>query len=328
LAELLPDGKAVVGKLCEWLGLRAGDDDRSPELRVVALGEFLGLQIPPREKMLPPWLPTQGLVLLYAARGLGKTFFALWFAYAVATASQFLRWRGTKPWRVLFIDGEMPAVVLQERLASIVKATAAEPPSPEYFQLITPDLQAGAMIDLANSQSQAALQPYVEQADLVIADNISTLCGGNENEADDWRPVAGWALMLRRMGKSLALVHHAGKNGEQRGISKREDILDTVIELKQPRDYQPDQGARFEVHFKKHRGFFGDDAKPFEAHLVTDDRGGACWTVKNLDDCVTERIVTLTDEGWSQREIAKELAIGVATVNRHTQKARAKGILR
>jgi hypothetical protein len=328
LADLLADGPMVVSKLREWLQLRAAlEEGTQPSIRIVNIAEFLTLEMPPRETILSPWLPTQGLVMIDAERGVGKTFFALCAAYAAATGTPFLRFEATKPWRVLYLDGEMPAVVLQERLSSIVAATASEPPCPDHFRLITPDLQTGAMIDLTQAASHAALAPCVDTADLVIADNISTLCGGNENEAEDWRPIAAWGLMLRRARKSLVLIHHAGKNGEQRGISKREDILDSVLVLKRPRDYQPEQGARFEVHFKKHRGFYGDTAKPFEASLGTDNTGGNVWTMRSLDDCLTERIVALHRDGTSQREIAKALDIGVATVNRHLQKAKGSGLL-
>ena len=41
-----------------------------------------------------------------------------------------------------------------------------------------------------------------------------------------------WILYLRAKGKSVIFVHHAGKNGKQRGSSRREDVLDTVIFLK------------------------------------------------------------------------------------------------
>jgi hypothetical protein len=37
--------------------------------------------------------------------------------------------------------------------------------------------------------------------------------------------------------------HHAGTNGRQRGASRREDALDTVIALRRPEDYSPEQGA-------------------------------------------------------------------------------------
>jgi hypothetical protein len=64
-------------------------------------------------------------------------------------------------------------------------------------------------------------------------------------------------------------VHHAGANGRQRGTSRREDALDTVIALRRPEDYSPEQGARFEVHFEKLRNRVeGDGALPFEAKLA------------------------------------------------------------
>jgi putative DNA primase/helicase len=72
-------------------------------------------------------------------------------------------------------------------------------------------------------------------------------------------------LDLRRRG--VAVVHHAGVNGRQRGTSRREDTLDTVIALRRPSDYLATQGARFEVHFEKGRGLFWPEAKPFEANL-------------------------------------------------------------
>jgi hypothetical protein len=60
-----------------------------------------------------------------------------------------------------------------------------------------------------------------------------------------------WLLRLRRKGIAVLLVHHAGVNGRQRGTSRREDALDTVIALRRAADYSPEQGARFEIHIEK-----------------------------------------------------------------------------
>ena len=67
------------------------------------------------------------------------------------------------------------------------------------------------------------------------------------------------------------MVHHARRGGNARGTSKREDVLDTVIQLKHPDDYDPEDGARFEVHLTKARGISGDEALPFEAKLEVVD---------------------------------------------------------
>jgi hypothetical protein len=80
-------------------------------------------------------------------------------------------------------------------------------------------------------------------------------------------------------GYRYLLVHHSGKSGEQRGTSRREDVLDTVIGLRRPEHYEPQQGARFEVHVEKSRAHFGDARRPFEASLTaTPDGSGFTWS--------------------------------------------------
>ncbi len=93
-------------------------------------------------------------------------------------------------------------------------------------------------------------------------------------------------------------------------------MLDTTIQLKRPKDYEPEDGARFEVHFTKHRGFTGDDAAPIEAKLTTDGLGRARWEVINLGDKLTEEIRELKADGLSMREIAKRLGVTKGKVER------------
>ena len=130
-----------------------------------------------------------------------------------------------------------------------------------------------------------------------------------------------WALHQRRAGRSVVFMHHAGKGGQQRGTSRREDVLDTVVALRRPSDYQPDEGARFEVHFEKSRGFHGDDAKPFEAALIHGDG----WTTRDLADADMARVMALTADGLSVRDIRDELGMSKSTVSRLQAKGRASG---
>ncbi len=294
----------------------------SQPLRSLDIEEFLSLDIPPREMVLGPVIPAQGLVMLYSKRGVGKTHVGLSIAYAVASGSSFLRWTAPKPRRVLVLDGEMPGRVMQERLASIVNSTENEPPSPDYLKIITADLQLEGFPDLASENGQETLEAHLEGVELVIVDNLSTLCRfGRENEAESWAPVQAWMLALRRRGISVLLVHHAGKGGNQRGTSRREDVLDVVINLRHPEDYSADEGARFEVHLEKARGIVGDDAKPFEAKMEIRD-GSVFWTMRDLEDVTMSQIMALTTDGMSIREIASELGMGKSKVQRLQNKAR------
>jgi len=65
-------------------------EEMLPRLRTLTAAEFLALDLPPRELIVDPWMPTQGLAMIHSARGIGKTHLALGIAYAVAAGSGLL----------------------------------------------------------------------------------------------------------------------------------------------------------------------------------------------------------------------------------------------
>jgi hypothetical protein len=86
----------------------------------VGLQDFLALQVPPREMLLAPILPERSLAMLYAPRGVGKSWLGLTIGLAVASGSSVLRWNAPSPRRVLLVDGEMLLSDLQTRLNLIL----------------------------------------------------------------------------------------------------------------------------------------------------------------------------------------------------------------
>nr|CRY95410.1 hypothetical protein [uncultured prokaryote] len=298
--------------------------------RCLNVAELIGRDYPPRSMLLSPVMAIQSLSMIFAMRGVGKTFFALSCAYAVASGGGvFSRWFAPYPAKVLYIDGEMPAVTLQERLKSIALSSEADITDPDNLRILTPDEQDGPMPNLGTKEGQAAVEPFLDGVALVVVDNIATLARtGKANDEDSWIPVQEWLLTLRRRGISVLLVHHAGKNGSQRGTGAKEDILDTVIELKRPSDYRTEQGARFEVHFTKARGMYGSDTEPFEAMLTIDDQGQCSWTTRKVEDLVEMRVVELLEAGFSERDIAEELKddhVGRTRIRRIRQELESKG---
>lgn len=305
--------------------------EETPPRKVVAvtLRDLLSRELPLREMLLSPWLTSQSLTMIHAWRGVGKTHIALGIGYALASGGSFLAWQAGQPVRVLYLDGEMPGNALQSRLAAIV-AAADKDAEEGFLRLVTPDLQPdGIMPDLATIEGQDAIEDVIGEARVIIVDNLSCLvrAGGRENEAESWLPVAGWALRQRSRGRAVVFVHHSGKNGRQRGTSKKEDLLDTTIALRRPSDYREEEGARFEIYFEKARDLFGQEVTPIEAKLETDAHGRQAWTIKDASHALHDRIVELTGMGMKQAEIAQELQCSRSTVCRHLQAADTSGAL-
>lgn len=73
----------------------------STALIVVNMANFLSMELPERVFLLEPVIPTQGIVILYAPRGIGKTFTVLSMSLAVAGGLSLYNWRASKPSKVV-----------------------------------------------------------------------------------------------------------------------------------------------------------------------------------------------------------------------------------
>lgn len=297
-----------------------------PELVWYCVNDFVKMDIPPREYLLHPWFPRQGLSMLYAARGVGKTYLAVLVAHIVATGGSLLGWSAPKPIPVLYIDGELPERDFQDRMLGIGKGLGVHP---HNLKIVTPDHQHNGMPDLGTYRGQQVVDHLIDHLDveLIILDSLSCLVrSGRENDADGWQVIQDWLLRLRSRKKSVLLIHHAGKDGSQRGTSKREDILDTSIELKRSSDYSPEDGAQFELHFAKSRGFYGPGARPCKMTMIEKD-GVITWSGSDLDEDTYSKVVSLAKEDLKQNEIAEIIGVDPSRVSRHIARARACGDL-
>jgi putative DNA primase/helicase len=296
-------------------------------LAALDLRELAEHQFKQRAPLLSPFLNSQDLAMIFAGRGIGKTHLAMAIAFAVATGGTFARWTAPRPAKVLYLDGELPGAVLQSRLAMHLPDVE---PAPGFLRVFTPDLlPAGvALPDLSTVEGQTIINGMIEDdTELVVIDNLSCWCRtGRENEAESWHPIATWILQLRRRGLAVLLIHHAGKGGQQRGTSKREDLLDVVIGLSRPKDYDPKQGAVFVLEFTKARNLAGDDAQSLELELGGDE-SRAVWQCRTVESSTFDRVVALANEGLSQAEIAAELELNKSSVSRHIRKAKELSLI-
>lgn len=305
-----------------------GSKNSKPKLNVLNFDEFLTRRIEQRAMIMHPIIPAQGLLLLYSKRGIGKTFLALSIGYSVAAGVSLLKWKVDKPRKVVYIDGEMPASLMQERLKKISSGLKKDLVDPSFFRIITPDLQYGDIPDLATVEGQNALEGILGDAELIILDNLSTLAPSlRENDADSWSPFQSWILKMRRKGISILLVHHAGKNGDQRGTSRREDALDVVLTLKRGVGYSAQEGASFEIEFLKARGFFGEDSESFAVKISPTDEDHLIWQIHESQENLYNEIVEEVSKRTPYRDIVEEYGVTKAHVEKIVKIARECGDL-
>jgi len=115
--------------------------------------------------------------------------------------------------------------------------------------------------------------------------------------------------MQRCGGRAILLVDHANNKGEQRGTNPREDMLDLVMAIRRPTDYQPAEGARFEIHFEKACCLFGEAAKPIEAHCKSTRRASRAGTGGRSTTTISTASWSCSKLGLNASQVACELGI-------------------
>ncbi|MCM1223460.1 MAG: AAA family ATPase, partial [Lachnospiraceae bacterium] len=296
--------------------------------RVISAADFLDYELPPTEFLVYPLIPQNGLSLLYAERGAGKTFMAMAIACAAASGFDFLNFKAEKPRRVLYIDGEMDAREMQDRLNLLIAGFESDGKTVirENMNLFLSGLQDNTtMPDLATPAGQRQIELYAKNVDLIIVDNIFSLyTAGRENDADSWQQFTIWSKKMRAMGKSILWLHHTGKDKTRgpRGSSAIEGILNTSIALEVSSAHQASDGAEVLAEYHKTRGVCGDDVRTFGAKLLS-VRGAdgqviaLKWAImQNPQDVILDEIAELHAAGKTIKEIAKEIGVPKSTVHR------------
>ena len=307
------------------------EDEQPPEpqrYKALELTEFLSLKVPPRVWLAEGLLQDRALAMVHAARGVGKTHFVLGLAFNLARGARFLRYNVPEPVGVLLVDGEMATQDLQDRIVDLAEHEETLPSAP--LRILCVDQLEMGLPSLVTPEGQRAVEENLDPSiKVLILDNISCLCPGDaaENDAESWNGIQAWLLNLKRKGYSVLLVHHDGKMQQQRGTSKREDVLDAVVQLKRPNDYNPEEGARFEVHLRKGRNIKGAAAEAFEAQLIAGPNGGTVWATKLLKADRAQQIEELLKLRMSASEIATELDVNRTTVYRTIKRMGLEGSL-
>lgn len=278
----------------------------------------------PIEYIFYPCLPTQGICWIYAAAGMGKTLFTLNLAYAIASGGKFLNYTCPKPRKVLYVDGEMAYNQLYTR-AMMINEREGDMDFAGYLHFLTPDkILPLRMPKIDEEEGQFIYQEKLIQEDfeVVVFDNLSMLASFDENKAHEWKSIGNWLIYLRSLGKTIIMVHHAGKdkNG-YRGTSSMMDGADVTISLQPINEEALEEeivsAKKFKVKYGKNRNFSGQDALPFE---VTFKNG--LWSTQSMEKSELDMVIEMVHLKMTQMAIAKELNCGQSKIAKLIKKAR------
>lgn len=275
----------------------------------------------PRSDLLAPWLASDTQALVYGPPGIGKSFLALGIAWAVAQGSNpgsnpgtsFLGWRAPKPRRVLYVDGEMGAAELRDRLALFG-------PLPGNLAIVPHDRPGGARLDLGTEDGIVRLMAGWNDPQLLVLDTLSALAPAARADRDHERRDALHCLLLhlKQTRRAVLMVDHTAKNG----AARRASAADLVMALRPAGGGAAGGNARFEIHFEKTRQ--RAPLFPILAELQTVDGAGAWrWDAA----CRVDRLAALVRQGLSRRDVCEALGIERSWFFRLKAEARARGLL-
>ncbi|MEY4569974.1 MAG: hypothetical protein RLZZ398_1413 [Verrucomicrobiota bacterium] len=283
------------------------------------------MDIPKREKVLGEFFLEGDLGFIFAPRGLGKTWLGTGCAAAIASGGEIGEWRAARARRVLIIDGEMNLPASQERLRML--NCDSDRLLLLHHEIIFNATDGKVSLNLADPKQQQDVCALIKNmgVQVVVIDNLSCLFRGvAENEADAWEAVLPWLLDLRRAGISVVVIAHAGRNGQMRGTSRREDSAHWVLSLEPAHDESGDfNGTRFVSRFTKNRNSVGSESPPtlWEFRSGLD---GMTVTAKPQTDLAV--MLDLIRGGMdSASDLAKELDRSKGCVSKWAKRLNAEG---
>jgi hypothetical protein len=211
--------------------------------------------IPPEDRLLGPFSTTTRTEIS-ADTGLGKTMLGLGRAYAIRLGQDFLHWKAHRSGRVLYLDGEMPLELIQQR----VKLTRSwfgidEPVDDGLFILSRFDVEDMPPLDTPEGARWLLnLLDQLGRIDDITFDNRASLSNGDQ-AGDDASSQALKQLQreITKRSTGQLWLHHTGYQQDRGyGRKSREWELDTVA-VGERIEERRDADVAMRLTFKKAR---------------------------------------------------------------------------
>lgn len=306
-----------------------GDAGKNPAV-VIGFSSVLKRECAPVEYAIQPLLSSRGTGEIYAWRGTGKSFIGTQMAVDISLGKEMMfgghkngggHWPITRAYRVLYVYGEMDDSTIKERSITIARMNNGQLPTDEQLGTMCKDYQKDWRPKISTYRDRKFIEDRIfgYGYEGVILDNISTLWpAAQEKQSDRSAELAEWFTDLNQRGIWVIFQHHAGKSGEQRGDSEKEDMLDFVIKLRRPANYKVQEGLRIEVHIEKNR--FKPERNqwlmPFEIHLTKDANGDPAWLTRPAHESQLRAAFEMFKNDMPVMFVGQEVGVSKATIYR------------
>jgi hypothetical protein len=314
IENLWKDLRQNLGKNGEVISDETEDFERLDK-GIISSVDLARLEIPDRKNVIGSWCKQGDLVFIYGERGSGKTWLSGGISTHAAAGTDLMDWEVGQAWHVLWIDGEMPLPDFRDRVIGLLEEPTDKLSLIHHEHSYSLGL---GNLNLTEASTQSALTRICveRKTEILTLDNLSCLFSGMiENDADSWEKVLPWLLQLRRMGITVFIVAHGGRNKQMRGTSKREDAAASIIRIEQTVQKEVDLlEARFSSVFTKQRsGLQREGLREWVFKTNADGKVEIGCETRSFDDQVYEMIKIGID---SATAISVELGCAISTVSK------------
>jgi replicative DNA helicase len=308
---------------------KPADSAENPAV-VVGFSSLLQRECAPVEYAIEPLLSSRGTGEIYAWRGTGKSYITTQMAVDISLGRPMMfgghkggggHWPISHAYRVLYVYGEMDDSEIKERSIAIARMTGPTSPTDEQLGTMCKDFQKNWRPKISTARDRKFIEDRIfgYGYEGVILDNISTLWpAATEKQSDRSAELAEWFTDLNQRGVWVIFLHHAGKSGEQRGDSEKEDMLSFVLKLRRPANYKAEEGLRVEVHVEKnrHKPTNSRWLMPFEIALTKDPIGQMIWVTHPAHEAQRRAAFDMFKNDMPAMFVGQEVGVSRATIYR------------